>query len=573
MNILEAAQGSPAWHAHRARHYNASDASAVLGLSRYKTRQQLMREKATGIVPEVDEATQRRFDKGHEFEAIARPWAEEIIGAELFPVVLAGNVDGLPLSASLDGLTMLEDVAFEHKTGRADLLASLEAGVIPDEYKPQMEQCLLLSGATKCLFMASSGNREAMRFAWYESDPVVRKNLLAGWAMFDADLAEYRHTEPAREAVAEPQMALPSVSIQVNGSIALIDNLDVFGEALTAYVERINKKPETDDDFATLEATVKNLKKAEDALDAAENGALAQAASIDTMRRTVATLRDMARSNRLLIDKLVKAEKENRKAQIISEARKAMFEHVDKLNERIGGRWMPVFTDAIFAEAVAGLKSLDSMRDKVAGALANAKIEANEIADRVQINLTTLEANAEHKMLFPDFAQLITKPNGDFMDTVNARIAAHKAAEAEKAEATKKAEEARIAAAVEAERQAGEARAAAAVEAERAASLTANNQTQFEDQRGKAEADAEAANVRAFDGGTSLDSALAGASKATTIPAGHFVDANKMVQPDEALIDDFLKCRAISPADKKALRVHLVAWETYRVKREMAVAA
>jgi hypothetical protein len=39
------------------------------------------------------------------------------------------------------------------------------------------------------------------------------------------------------------------------------------------------------------------------------------------------------------------------------------------------------------------------------------------------------------------------------------------------------------------------------------------------------------------------------------------------------MIDDFLKCRAINPAEKKALRAHLLAWETYRVKLEMAAAA
>ena len=32
-----------------------------------------------------------------------------------------------------------------------------------------MEQGLLLTGAEKCLFMASNGDRETMRYAWYES--------------------------------------------------------------------------------------------------------------------------------------------------------------------------------------------------------------------------------------------------------------------------------------------------------------------------------------------------------------------------------------------------------------------
>lgn len=542
IQMIELQQGTQAWLEHRSKFFNASEASAALGLSRYKTRQQLMREKATGVVPEVDEATQRRFDRGHEFEAIARPWAEEIIGAELFPVVLAGKVDGLPLSASLDGLTMLEDVAFEHKTGRADLLESLEAGVIPDEYKPQMEQCLLLSGATKCLFMASSGDREAMRFAWYESDPVVRKNLLAGWAMFDADLAEYRHTEPAREAVAEPQMALPSVSIQVNGSIALIDNLDVFGEALTAYVERINKKPETDDDFATLEATVKNLKKAEDALDAAENGALAQAASIDTMRRTVAMLRGMARSNRLLIDKLVKSEKENRKAQIITEARQAIDDHIVKLNDRIGGRWMPPASATPFAEAIKGLKSLDSMRDKVATALAQAKIDANAIADTIEANRKSLLIGTENDTshLFPDFAQVCTKAREDF--------AALHAMRMQQEAARKEAERERIRH-EEADRITREAAASQA----KAQAAT--------DQRGKE------------DTGMGLGQPGRAQPESTSTPPiqNHIAGTSNMV--DETAIDDFIRLLPIAATEKKALRVTIQKWEKYRIARAMQEAA
>ena len=98
----ELAQGSPEWHAHRAQHFNASDAPAMMGCSPYKTRAQLVRELATGVAAEVDAATQRRFDAGHRFEELARPLAEQIIGEELYPCV---GTDG-KLSASFDGLTM-----------------------------------------------------------------------------------------------------------------------------------------------------------------------------------------------------------------------------------------------------------------------------------------------------------------------------------------------------------------------------------------------------------------------------------------------------------------------------------
>jgi hypothetical protein len=202
------------------------------------------------------------------------------------------------------------------------------------------------------------------------------------------------------------------------------------------------------------------------------------------MCNLVAAYRKMARDNRLMFEKIVKTEKENRRAEIVTQAQMAITNHIRSLNERIGGPWMPVANFAPFAEAVKGLKSLDSMRDKVSTAFANAKIEANAIADRIEFNAKQITVDgANYNYLVHDFAQICTKPTEDFAAIMAQRIAAHKAAEAEKIEAAKKAEDARVAAAVEAERLAGEARAADEAERirkEEAAKLTASNQTQFE---------------------------------------------------------------------------------------------
>jgi hypothetical protein len=126
------------------------------------------------------------------------------------------------------------------------------------------------------------------------------------------------------------------------------------------------------------------------------------------------------------------------------------------------------------------------------------------------------------------------------------RIDAHKAAEAEKAEDARKAEEARIAAAVEAERKAGEARAAAA---------EAHAQPAANDQGEKADSDAGV-----------LGQTNVSAASIPPIPA-------ERPQPDEAMIDGFLVCLAVSPAAKKELRAHLVKWEAYRMRIELAAAA
>ena len=59
-------QGSPEWLAHRSKYMNASDASAAMGLSRFKARSDLMREMATGLTEDHDSSTLERFARGHE---------------------------------------------------------------------------------------------------------------------------------------------------------------------------------------------------------------------------------------------------------------------------------------------------------------------------------------------------------------------------------------------------------------------------------------------------------------------------------------------------------------------------
>ena len=123
MKIHQLTQGSQEWLAYRATHFNASDAPAMMGCSPYKTRAELLREMHTGVAADVDAGTQKRFDNGHRAEALARPLAEEFIGAELYPVV--GSLGRL--SASFDGLTLEEREGFEHKALNAELKACFSA--------------------------------------------------------------------------------------------------------------------------------------------------------------------------------------------------------------------------------------------------------------------------------------------------------------------------------------------------------------------------------------------------------------------------------------------------------------
>ena len=142
MKTLQLIQGSPEWLAARASHRTASEAPAMMGVSKYLSRSDLLKQKATGIVPEVDAFKQRMFDRGHETEAMARELVEAEIGEDLYPVV-AEDESGY-LLASFDGINMLGNIGFEHKFFNAELAAAVKAKDLPPAYYWQLEQQILV---------------------------------------------------------------------------------------------------------------------------------------------------------------------------------------------------------------------------------------------------------------------------------------------------------------------------------------------------------------------------------------------------------------------------------------------
>jgi putative phage-type endonuclease len=441
-------QSTPEWHAYRRTHFNASDAPAMLGVSAYKTRSQLLQERHTGLCPEVDPATQRRFNDGHRFEALARPLAEKIIGQDLYPVTGSnGN-----LSASFDGLVMDESIAWEHKTLNKELRAVLTVApemadheaanaIIPLHYRVQMQQQCMVSGAACVLFMASTWDGDTLveaRHCWYESDAKLAADINAGWEQFDIDLAAYVPAAVVVAPVAAAITALPAVSVQVTGSIAIKDNFAVFEVALKDFIEhRLIRKPETDQDFADLDTQIKALKGAEAALDALEAQMLSQVEAVDLAKRTKDMLLKLARDNRLMAEKLLAARKEQIKGEIVAAGIAALREHFAALNTRLGKPYMPA-VQADFAGAAKGKRTIQSLHDAVDTELARAKIETSAIADKIQINLTTLrELATAHAFLFADASAIVLKAPDDLAMLVKTRIAEHQAAELAKEEATR----------------------------------------------------------------------------------------------------------------------------------------
>ena len=423
--IHDLVQGSEAWHQFRLEHDGASEAAAALGLSKKVKRSELIRMKATGLGKEFTAWVQENIlDYGHQVEAMARPLVEKIIGDDLYPVTCSlGH-----LSASCDGLTMSEAIAFEHKQWNAELAASVAAGVLPDEHAPQCQQILMVTGAEKLIFVVSDGTEDNMVHMWVYPDTGWFERIVGGWEQFDLDVAAYVPQEVAEKAVAEVIMALPALIVQTRGEVVR-SNLPDFQAAAAAFIAKIKTELATDEDFANAEATVKFCSDAERDLEATKASVLGQAATIDAVMKTIDNIAGQLRSKRLVLEKLVTSKKQQIKEGILAAAKQAYADHIAALEKEIAPLRLPAAAPD-FAGAMKNKRTLASLNDAVDTLLANAKISTNATAADYRAKQTWCKENAAgHGALFMDMATIITKPMDDFQLVVTTRIAAHVAAE------------------------------------------------------------------------------------------------------------------------------------------------
>ena len=439
MNIVQVLQGSPEWLALRTNYITASEAPCIVGISKYKTRTQLLHEKSTGIAQEVDAATQKRFDAGHAAEDAARGIVGSMLGAELFPVTATLEVDGLPLLASFDGVDIGETIVWESKLSNGSN-ANLQE-TIDEQHWPQLEVQMLVAGIPKVYFTVSDGTESGTRGVYYESQPDRRKQVLGAIKQFAKDLAAYQPPMDAPTPVASTIEALPALTIRVEGKV-LATNLDAFKEKAIGFIEKIKTDLQTDQDFADADSMGKFLKDGEERLALAKEQALAQTASIDELFRAIDFISGEMRVKRLTLEKLVKSRKDQIRVEIQESGRKAFAEHIAALNTSIGKPYMPVIP-ADFVGVTKSLRTIASLRDAVGTELARAKMAADEVAVRIQTNLNTLRDLAiDYKFLFADAASIVLKGNDDLTALVRLRIAEHKEEEQRKAVAAEREREA-----------------------------------------------------------------------------------------------------------------------------------
>lgn len=448
-------QGSDEWKAHRATSgmFNGSEIAAILGTDPKTSRSELLRMKALGYEKEFSDYVEKKvLAKGHENEALARPLAEYLIGDDLSPLVMTDTIDGLMFSVSLDGITQGKDTTQEHKSLNMMMADALDAGVLPAQYHPQCEAGLMVSGATRCLFMASKdGDVSTMRHFWYEPNMELRARMIAACKQFAIDRDAYVHVEVAERPPAAVTIDLPALFVHAKGEIT-DSNMKAYGEALALRLAEVRAIAlVTDQDFSNAKESAAMLRDQCAKMKLTKEAMLSQTVTIGEAARMMDAWAEDMRVTALKLEKDVEREDMAKKAAIVSGARSAYETHIKALNARLGGQYMPYsVTSPNFAEAIKGKRNYGSMTDAVDAMLANAKVSADMTADLIAANRLEMESELDWSFLFPDFASVCTKARDDFNSLLVARISKHNEAQAAKDKAAKDAEDARVAAAVEA---------------------------------------------------------------------------------------------------------------------------
>ena len=172
-------QGSKEWLESRKNYLGASDAPVVMGVSPYRTRLQLWREKlGLGDEQKVNQSMRR----GKDLEPVAMKAYEKESG-NIMSVDGADTIVYHPtykfMRASLDGLSIDKSIAVELKCPGEEDHEIAKSGKIPEHYYPQVQQEL------ECL------NHNALHYFSY----YVARNEFGDVKYVDTALVEVKETK------------------------------------------------------------------------------------------------------------------------------------------------------------------------------------------------------------------------------------------------------------------------------------------------------------------------------------------------------------------------------------------
>ena len=394
-------QGSDEWHAFRELHCPASELPMITGNSAYVSRDQAVMRKVTGEQPEISDYQQKIFDKGHETEAKARAILEKEIGVELFTPTLSRTVDGIDLSASMDGMDINCNFGFEHKMLNKNLVAMIQKGELSRGYTDQMDQQMLVSGVQYIIFVCSDGTKNNWHELTYTGNGEFIQTIPDHWKQFKSD-CDALDIEPANVIDEKPVKAgLPALNA-MNAQQCVDDIID--------WIDTLPVEMSSDSECAIAEKATKHCSKLEKAIVEGKGELVAQYSELNADLQALDGASAKLKAYRLPADKAVKSAKQAVKQGI---ADKAMAKWQVALAEKASAlNGQPDIAAPDFIKAMASKRTLASLNDAVNTELASKLVELSGIVDIIQPEPETITiALSEYEHLLSCKATLDTLTN------------------------------------------------------------------------------------------------------------------------------------------------------------------
>ncbi len=447
MKIHNEKQGSQEWLDLRTGYFAASDASAMMGESKHKSRNQLLHEKKTGRRKETSDFVQNNiFDKGHEDEESARKILEMEMLECLTPKVCSIEIEGLKLIASLDGMNEAKSVVFEHKQWNAILPENVRNGVLAPDHYWQLEQQLLVTGAAHVLFVVSDGSIKKWVEMEYHSNPDRRKHLIAGWKQFAIDLEAYVPLARQEEVVGVDAEDFPKITYKIQGTMVVSNIAAVLPIIRDRADQEMSRILDSDQDFADKEKLNKATKVAREKLKemvARARGEFVSFSKFSEVAEEIGAILQKMQSNG---ERQVKQAKTEKKIDIVNAITSSLRDHIIECDEKIsqltecdGGKMAPFVISQVmdinpdWHESIKGKRNLETMQSAVDNVLANTKVKIDRVMSRIIPNQIFLRAHAvKYAFLFNDVAQIINHEIEPFQAIVRARIYNHEKEEEDK---------------------------------------------------------------------------------------------------------------------------------------------
>lgn len=433
--VLDLEQGSDEWLEERLNNFCSSEASAVMGDSKYMSRNQLLALKKGWQSNPDSEFKKQLYQSGHDNEKSAREIFEIEYLTNIPPVVLRRKYKSLLLLASYDGFIhdAIEPLIWEHKTYNETLAENVRNNILEPHYYWQIEHLCLVSGGSEVYFHTSDGTIRKKAIMIYKSDPKRRKALLAGYKQFNIDLKNFELEAKKENILPAKVESFPAINYEVKGTEIISNIQDCLPIIRERAEKEINRTLETDNDFKQKDTLNKAVVKARDRLKTIKDEIQSKFTSLDSFMSAANEIDSILQKMQSAGEKAVTNEKKRRKDEI-SESGKARFkeyllsvqDQLDVCFVNINCNFLPVVLKNMgsFDLAMKNKRSLEKCQDAVDEDLAQRKVEVSQMMDETIIpNIEFLNDNCSgHPSLFNDIIEFIEFPHEAFKPLAEARV-------------------------------------------------------------------------------------------------------------------------------------------------------